>query len=475
MKKGIVIIIILAVALISCKKFLKEEPYSILSNNNFYTNEGDANAALNGVFSPMQAQTYYGRTCWLISELSGEGLTVGANPTADRNTLSNYTYTGSNGEILNWWRNIYSLINRANDVITNVPAISMDTVRRNNIIGNARFLRALGYFELIRSFGDVPLTLTPTTASSETKPKKTPVAEIYNQIIADLIYAEANCFPENKITAANKGRVSSGAASAILAKVYLTRSKDATDNINALAACNKVISSNLYRLLPVYSDVFAPEKKNGSEHIFSVQFELPPSVGNITMRMMYPSQNFPGGSGSFQGTTVFGNSYAVADSFRKSFNLSTKAVGRTGTVVTVPLYYSKYKDVLWTDQSNNSRTNWIITRYADVLLMQSEALNKINPGDTTKFDGINAVRKRAGLTTVEQQLNFTNTVTSDDFVNALVKERGWELCMEGHRKWDLIRLGKIRSVLATKGVNNITSDNPLLPIPDSEKALNPNL
>jgi starch-binding outer membrane protein, SusD/RagB family len=472
--KKIVIIFSVLLLFISCKKFLKEEPSSFLSNTNFYKNEGDAVAALNGVFSPMQAQTYYGRTSWLISELTGECLTVGANPTSDRLTLSNYTATGSNGEITNWWRNIYSLINRTNDVIANVPGIAMDTTAKNNIVGNARFLRALGYFELVRSFGEVPLVLTPTTATSDVQPKKAAVAEIYNQIINDLIYAETNCFTENKISAANKGRVSSGAASAMLAKVYLTRGKDAADYTNALSACNKVINSNLYRLLPVYADVFSPDKKNGAEHIFSVQFDLPPSIGNIVIRMMFPSQNFPGGSGSFNAVANFGNTYIAADSVRKNFNISTRAVGRTGNVVTVPLYFSKYKDVTWTDQSNNSRTNWMVTRYADVLLMQSEALNKINPLDPAKFAGINAVRARAGLTTAGQVLDFTNTATADDFVNALVKERAWEFCMEGHRRWDLIRLGKLKQALLTKGIN-VSTDTPLFPIPDSEKALNPNL
>jgi hypothetical protein len=336
----------------------------------------------------------------------------------------------------------------------------------------------LGYFELVRSFGAVPLLLTPTDASSNLLPGKTPVATIYQQIIKDLLYAEANCFPENRIAAANKGRVSSGAASTILAKVYLTRGAspdaDPNDFTNALAECNKVISSNLYRLLTNYADVFDCDKKNGAEHIFSVQFELPPSVGNIVIRMMFPSQNYPGGSASFTATTYFGNSYITADSIRKNFNLSTKAVGKTGTVFTVPLYFSKYRDNQWTDQSNNSRVNWIITRYADVLLMQSEAMNRINPADPAKFNGINAVRARAGLSSAAQQLNFVNTPTSDAFITALLNERAWEFCMEGHRRWDLIRLGKLRTALATKGVT-VSTDTPLFPIPDSEIALNPNL
>jgi starch-binding outer membrane protein, SusD/RagB family len=471
MKYLIIILIALVTLTTSCKKFLEEEPYSFLSSTNFYRTEGDAVAALNGVFSGMQQQTYYGRTSWLISELTGEALTTGGNTSADRATLDKYTYTGSNGEILNWWRNIYALVNKANDAIVNVPNIPMDTVKRNHILGNLKFLRGLAYFELVRSFGSVPLVLSPTTASSETQVKKASLEVLYQQIIDDLKFAEANCLAENKISASLKGQVSTGAASSILAKVYLTRAKDQSDYQLALDACNRVISSGLYRLV-AYPDLFIPEKKNGPEHIFSVQFDLPPSIGNILIRMLVPSQAFPGGAGSFRATTVFGNTYIAADSVRKNNSISTKVINASGATVTVPLYFSKYKDALWTNQSNNARSNWLITRYADVLLMHSEALHRLNPTDANKFSSINAVRIRAGLTAF--QLNFTNTPTSNDFINALVKERGWEFCMEGHRRWDLIRLGKLEEVLLTDGVT-VTPDKVLFPIPDSEIALNPNL
>jgi starch-binding outer membrane protein, SusD/RagB family len=189
MKKEILILFAVCLTAGACKKFLTETPYSILSTNNFYQSSGDAEVALNGVYATLTAQTYYGRTSWTVSELGGEDLTVPSNSSSDRITIGNYTATSSNGEVANWWNNIYSCINRANDVIEHVPGIAMDVATRNDIVGNARFLRALGYFELIRSFGDVPLLLTPTTATSSLFPPKTPVASIYPQIISDLQYA----------------------------------------------------------------------------------------------------------------------------------------------------------------------------------------------------------------------------------------------------------------------------------------------
>src|ERR1700742_2094198 len=115
MKKGIIILLVTSIAVGSCKKVLTETPYSVLRTNNFYQSAGDAAVALNGVFAPLTAQTYYGRTSWTVTELGGEDLTVPANSSSDRITLGNYTATSSNGEVANWWNNIYSMINRTND------------------------------------------------------------------------------------------------------------------------------------------------------------------------------------------------------------------------------------------------------------------------------------------------------------------------------------------------------------------------
>jgi len=478
MKKEIAILICVSFLLGSCKKFLTETPNSLLSSNNFYQNAGDASVALNGVFGTINSNNYYGRTSWIISELSGEDLTVLPTGLSDRVTLSNFTVTNSNGEVSNWWINVYSMINKANDVIANVPRIAMDTVSRNNIVGNAYFLRALGYFEMVRSFGDVPLLTLPTNSVSNLYPPKTPVAQIYLQIISDLQYAEAHCFLEKNISTANKGQVSSGAASTILAKVYLTRAASsnavATDYVNALAECNKVINSGQYALLPSYSAVFnwAVKFPATPENIFSVQFAQPPSTGNIIIRMLTSAQTVPSGAASFFVTPYFAKSYIAADSVRKKASITNVDINAAGVKTTNANYfYNKFsQDPTWTAQNNNSAANWIITRYADVLLMQSEALYFINAQDPNIFNGINAVRTRAGLTGA-YQLNFSNTTTPAAFVVALLKERSWELCMEGHRRWDLIRLGGYQAaMLAGKNIT-VPIPNPLLPIPAIQIAL----
>lgn len=463
----------------SCKKFLTEKPYSFLTPTNFYQTSADATAALVGVFSGLQAQAYYGRTVWIISENSADMLYPAAG-NSDRTTLYQGTYTASNGEITNWWVSSYKMIKAANDVILHVPGINMDTTARNNIVGNACFLRGMAYFDLVRSFGDLPLVTAPVVGGSDPSlyAPRTASSKVYQQIISDLQYAEAHCLAENKISSGNKGMVSSGAASAMLARVYLTRAStsfaDPADNQNALAECNKVINSGLYSLLPNYPDIFNCDKKYGPEHIFLVQFGLPPNTGNITLRMFTPAAL--GGSASFYCQNSFFNTgYSAADSIRKSYNVANKAVSTiTGQTQSVTPFFYKYRDNQWTSGSNNSRVDWIVLRYADVLLMQSEAMNNIDPTNTAKFDGLNAVRARAGLTDPTQQLNMTNTPTASTFVDSLLKDRARELCVEGERRWDLIRLGRFQSAMGNLGIT-IDNNHLLLPIPQSEMQVNHNL
>ena len=456
----------LGLTLGSCEKFLEEKPYDFLAADNFYQNEGDAIAGLNGVFNALLPQTYYGRTGWQITELPADLIRVGSI-TDERAQLSRFTYTPTNTEINSWWTNSYRMINRANDVTEKVPAITMDETRKNNILGNARFLRALGYFDLVRCFGDVPLvTATVKGPNEDLRSIRMPLAAVYDQIIKDLQFAELNCFAENKIAAGEKGRVSSGAAAAVLAKVYLTRATtpaaQRTDYQLGLDACNRVIASPLYSLLPVYGDVFNPDKENGPEHIFSIQFDLPPNTGSIIVRQFLPSQL--AGLGTFTVEDSLVRSYRTTD-VRRAWNISNTA----GTATLARYYFNKFRD----DKRivNDSRCNYLITRLADVLLLQSEARNKLNPNDPLKYEGYNKVRQRAGIALWPT----ARATTEDAFVDMLVRERGWELCQEGHRWFDLVRLNRLMERERAIFGRVVENKYLLFPIPQPETVLNPNL
>lgn len=477
MKKIYVLCAFAGLLLGSCKKQLDEKPYSILTTANFYTNATDAQAAINGVFSQLQPQAYYQRTIYIMTELSADCLMPLLTQNQERIDMYKLTYIPTNPEITNWWQNSYKLISRANDVIVNVPKISMDATAKNNIVGNAMFLRGMAYFDLVRSFGDVPLITTPVTSASDPNlfPSRTAASKIYEQVISDLKFAETNCLTEDKITSTNKGMVSSGAASAMLARVYLQRASttfaDANDNTNALAECNKVIGSGLYKLMTNYSDVFNWDLKyypQQTENIFDVQFgsNNTSTTQNITIRMFSPPAL--GGSGSFVANPYFFQNGYFGPDVRKTWNLSNKV----GAATVTPFIY-KYRDPTWVSGSNNSRMNWIVLRYADVLMMQSEAMNNINPTDPAKFNGLNLVRDRAGLSAYH--LSLVNTPTAGAFVDTLVKDRARELCVEGHRRWDLIRLGKLKQVEQTANGFTLQDFQLLLPLPQTELDANPKL
>jgi starch-binding outer membrane protein, SusD/RagB family len=479
MKKYILLICgMITLFLGACKKQLTETPYSFLTPANFYQTAADAQSAIEGCLSALQPQAYYQRTIYIMTELPGDCLTPLLTQNEERIQMYKIQYPPTNPEIDNWWVNSYNLISRTNNVIANVPNINMNVAARNNILGNAYFLRGMAYFDLVRSFGDAPFLLRPVTGPSDTLmfPHKTNAGIIYKQLISDLQFAEANCLPEPSIATANKGMVSSGAASAMLARVYLQRASsryaDPADNQNALAECNKVINSNVYKLMPVYSDVFNWSKKfypTQTEVIFAVQFGANGSniAQNITCRMFSPSAL--GGSGSFLcNLNFFNNGYPSYDTIRSDWNIANKV----GSATVTPFIH-KYRDPSWVAGTNNSQMNWIILRYADVLLMQSEAMNNLNPADPGKFAGIDSVQSRAGIPSA-MQYSFANVVTQSDFIDSLVKERPRELCVEGHRRWDLIRLGAYQQVEAAQGFT-IQPYQYLLPIPQGELDANPNL
>ena len=460
--------IISLLCLSSCKKLLTEKLHSSLTPDNFYKTVADAESGLNGVFSQLTYQTYYQRGVYLINDLSCD-LFHTNNASADRDELYMGTYSANNGILHDWWENSYTMIKNANDFIVNVPGIDIDSTIRNDLLGNAHFLRALAYFELACLYGDVPLVLQ-SDASQDLFPKRTSEDSVYMQVIADLQYAEANCYHTADISPDKIGRVSSEAASALMARVYLQRAStsfaQSSDSQSALDECNKVIAyaashGDRLGLESSYADVFDVNKKNGKESMFAVQFSsINSTVVNITNLMFDPGSL--GGYASFLPLDMFVNSFDP-DDLRKQTNVGTVDAGIT--------YISKYRDPNVVAGAFGG-TNWMIIRYADVLLMQSEAMNNVDPGNAAKFDGINAVRTRAGLSA--KLLSFSNTPDATAFNNAMINERYWELSIEGHRRIDLIRFGKFQQVKALEGFT-IDNNHLLMPLPQTELDVNPNL
>src|SRR5436853_4530494 len=207
-------------------KFLTEVPYDFVGPQNFYRNATDALAAVNGVYASFintSGDNYYGRNFVMLVEYPTEMVTSLLSATNERSLVDNYTFTPSQSYIYSTWQSAYAAINRANAVIAHVPKIDMDQTLRSRIVGEAQFLRATNYFNLVRLFGGVPLELEETTSLDSLQKPRATAAAVYDQIIKDLTDAIAVLPSKKTYTGSDIGRASKGAAKTLLAKVYLQR------------------------------------------------------------------------------------------------------------------------------------------------------------------------------------------------------------------------------------------------------------
>ncbi|WP_421828669.1 RagB/SusD family nutrient uptake outer membrane protein [Larkinella sp.] len=459
--------------LVGCENNLEEKPLSFFEESNSFNTDKDATAAINGVYHALRSGNYYGMNIITLSDVSGEECFIRADGgSAEGIEIDQCRYTSANSNFDNFYTAVYQLINRANRVIDKVPGITMDTKLRDQIVGEAKFLRALAYFDLVRAFGDVPLVTTVSNDVVNVKIPRDPVDKIYQQITQDLLDAE-KVVPVKYTVVSEIGRATSGAVKSILAKVYLTR-KDWT---NAAAKAKEVIDSKAYTLFPDYKNIFLPENKNGPEHIFSVQFSCVQQIygsafaKNFSIHFTYPTDL---GGGSYQATDAHEASYLPGD-YRKQVTIIREKKLANGTVVQsrTGAFADKYWD--WTPCGNSqARNNFMVIRYADVLLMYAEALNELNGPTADAFAAINQVRARARNGVATAVPRDLAGLTKEQFRDVVLQERSWELCFEGHRRWDLLRTGKYLDVIRKSGIQ-AEEKHLLYPIPQNEIDVNPAL
>jgi hypothetical protein len=458
---------ILILSFSSCQNdFLDENPKSFISPTNFYKTEADANAALVAVYSGLRG--IYSQDITFVGDLAGEQTWPGvSNSNVDRANIDAFQFDPANTILLGNWTNNYIVINRANAVIDRVPGINMPSATKDIIVAEARFLRALSYFNLVRTFGGVPLRLTEATSIDF---PRSSANEVYDAIISDLKLAETKLIATPQTTA-NVGRATKGAASSLLAYVYLTK-KDWT---NAAAKAQEVINNAGaygYGLYATPADVWKIANENKLEHIFSIQFQSGAEGFGSAYAQFYLSRT----ANVIQATGISGfGQNLVEDKFWKSFTtgdtrrdasiLSRFVDPKTSKVYQYPstdlteLSIFKYFDAAPYARSNNNN-NYPILRYADVLMIKAEALNELNGPTTESYAAINAIRKRASLT----DLQGLNQVS---FRAAVLQERSWEFCFESKRYFDLIRTEQLVPIMTAAG-KNPQAKNLLFPIPQKE-------
>ncbi|WP_442590977.1 RagB/SusD family nutrient uptake outer membrane protein [Pedobacter sp. AW31-3R] len=477
--KPIYYFLLLPLIFISCAK-LDENPQSVITTDNFYTNESDATAAVSAVYSRMftTSLVLYNRQL-MMYEMATDDYTAGPRTrNAQVVDLSKLQHTSQNLGIEWSWRYSYDAINRANiaiDRIALIPADKIGEVIRLRLINEAKFLRAWNYFNLVRWHGDVPLVLHETTSlSSESlQVSQSPAADIYAQIIADLTAAEALPAPA-EYGSADQGRATAGAAKTMLIKVYLTLEQwqKAADKAKDL------IDRNWYSLFDSYADVFNVATKNGKEHIFSAQFK-----GNsdytINMLAQYSAPTEAPFNGEFvDAPNTLSNLYAsFSETDSRKYVTFTNGYTHptTGAYVAFSqVHWNKYWDPSTPTAPTESSKNVPLLRYADVLLMYAEALNELGGPSATAYDALDKVRLRAQVPRLETESPGLDQTALRD---AIFQERRKELSLEYHRWFDLARRGPVEFVKACKaaGKANAAPKHVHFPIPLRELNLNKKL
>ncbi len=463
----------------ACSDFLDPKPNDVLAPENFYKSATDAVAAVNGVYE----QTKWGHwlSYWYMSDIATDDIYASPNFGSDGHHFDEYTFNATEGTLAGPWGDSYTTINRANAVLDHVPGIQMDATLSARVLGEARYLRALAYFDLVRFYGDVPLIEHEVNSLQGLDVSRAPQAQVYALIEADLQYALAN-LPAS-YSGSDVGRVTSGAAKALLAKVYLQQ-KNYT---SAAQVTGDIIASGQYALNAVWKDNFNIAKEfTNPESIWEINYDatLDPGSGSVITLFSLPS-NYPGGDsyGLMGLVPSLVNLYAAGDqrgnhgtfmarTYTDKLNRSV-----TWTVPNGPAF-DKYLDENndqnmtkrgWVQQDNN----WIISRFADVLLMHAEAVNEGGaPGPLSAVAALDSVRKRAGLPAVG--------VTAQGALRDSIRvERRREFVLEGQRWFDLQRYGTLDSAMRAKqaemGYAVIGVPSNYFPIPQSELDINPNL
>jgi len=457
-----------ALNLSSCKEqFLDLSPIAQANSNTFYRTSSDMLTALNGAYGALQFNGQYGQN-YIFAEVPSDDTTpVLSGSVTDQDEYDKFYLRTTNPFLAARWSDGYRGIYRANTVIDRVGGVAMDETLKKRVSGEAKFLRALMYFNLVRAFGDVPLVVKEIIDPSEGYGYgRAPVAEVYAQIIKDLTDAEG-ALPE-RYTGADVGRATRGAAKSLLGKVYMTQRKYA----EATAKLKEVIDANTYDLLPNYADLFKPANKNSKESIFEVQYKKGSLGEGSNFSNVYAPENSGnsviqfGGGGNNRPTPDLESAYEAGDP-RKDLSFASSYVNAAGRKVDY-YFIRKYADAPTTN--GDAEDNFYVLRYADVLLLYAEALNET--GKTAEaLPFLNRVRKRVGLTDKTALSQATLRL-------ALEQERRVELAFEGHRWFDLVRTGRALPVLqakaATIGIKtNLTENNLIFPVPQSQIDINP--
>lgn len=486
--KLLTVLAIMVVLFSSCKKWVELSPadeYQI-TDEAYLKSESDYRAMAVGVYSPLQ---------WLnqmvpVGDIASDNAVSGGESASDVLSLQqidDYTLYPLNATLSELWQSAYEGINRANYIhhykATNPAGETISFAGKDALYGEVYFLRAYYYFSLVKMFGDVPLfTDNRLNLATANGLKRAPKADVYKQIEKDLTDAIA-VLPAIQV---DKGRVTKGAAQALLGKVYLYQQKYDL----AGPVLDNVITSGNYSLVADFGSIFLQSGENGPEAVFEIQYSNGQptwdwghptkgqgnyAVQQCGIRGLNGSSAMPYNSGWSTNlpTQNLAAAYASGDERKAATILDIEAYKAANPTMNITYQVAPYKNTGLYSQKFQPRkgetsgqpelnylNNYRTIRYADVLLMAAEAFNKT--GNDSKAQGyLNQVRRRAFN---DNAHDITSTGTT--LYDAILNERRLELGMEGERFFDLVRTGKAATVLAPLGF--VAGKHELFPIPQHE-------
>ena len=446
MKKILVLASLATLLMTSCgDSFFDLEPASSVTIDKVYKTASDYNVAVIGCYAKLQSQVNFYTEC---CEYRSDNLSLGA-PTAgtqDRYDIDHFTEKPSNGILSSYWANFNNNVYRCNLLLDQIDGANFAENLKKQYKGEAMFIRALNYFNMYRIWGGVPATKHVVSAAEALKVARYSDEQMFDLIAGDLKEIVDNNYLPETYSSADMGRATSGAAKALLGKVYLTFHKwtEAKDILSQLIG--------KYQLVSPIAQVFDVDNKNNNEIIFAVHFNK--EIEGEGHSYWY---NLTNASDDTNQTSSLLNTFPTGDT-RKDLITYVQV---EKTVRLMNKFYDTKSPTFKTVGNDQ-----ILLRYADVLLMYAEALNEIQydaSEGSLALKYLNAVRQRAGIS----NLTVKQLPTQEKFRKGILVERQREFPYEGQRWFDLVRMGFAKSVMAENGVE-IKDYQLLFPIPQQE-------
>lgn len=448
----IIIAIFFLIQVISCDDILDKEPISTFSASGFYQTESDCEAGVYGIYDAVQSTfstnfAYWGegRADNVKTEQTGEAMYLMDN---------NMTVSLASGD----WTNLYTIISRANYAIKYIPEIyDENDAAGNMLIGQAKALRALAYFYLVRVWGDVPLITEPyTSVDQDIFVSRTDQETVLDQIETDLTYAAKYC---NDRYNSDKDRIliTKGGANALFTQVHMWRK----EYEKALETSELVLNNSLYSLVTTmddWSDMFISGYSD--ESIFEIGYDETDQKNGL--RTLYAVGSY--------------SIYVPSDEFKTTYEIEDARIPYVyDTTLAEPKAIWKFLGKGVSDEvSDRYDCNIVMIRLADIMLLRAEALTQVGgSGNIAQaLSLLNTIRERAGLAAFETQADAE--AMYGDLESAILHERSVELCYEGHRWFDLVRTGKAISTM--NPINGLSNESNLVwPINNNIINGNPNI